>query len=118
MNELTKVSEKRFFQTPKYDIFHNDGVYEVVVYMPSVVKEGVEVSLHNSLLTIEGKRGFKPKEDWRVIHQELPRDDYRLQLQLNIAIAKDAIKAKVKDGVLVLTLPVAESAKCRAIAID
>lgn len=118
MNELTKVGEKRFFQTPKYDIFHNDGNYEVVVYMPSVIKDGVEVSLHNSLLTIQGKRGFKPQDTWRVIHQELPKDDYRLQLQLNIAIAQDLIKAKVKDGVLFLTLPVAESAKCRTIAIN
>lgn len=118
MNIQTKRDEKHYFQTPKYNIFRKNNVYEIIVYMPSVTKDSVQVSLHNGQLTIEGKRSFKPQDGWRLIRQELSQDDYKLQLQLNMDIDPDSIGAKVQDGVLVLKLPVVQSAQSRTIAIN
>ncbi len=107
----------RRFRRPAYDVQTADEHYTIRAVMPGVAKEDLSVALEGKALTIEGKRKRIAHDDWKPLLQELNRDDYRLQLQLNVDVA-DNITAKVENGILTLTLPKAEESKPRLIPVQ
>ncbi len=119
-NELAAADpseQPRRYRRPYYDIFPANEHYEIRVLMPGVGKERVNVSLEGRNLQVEGKRQHQPDESRRPILNELNWDDYRLNLELNVAVEEDSIAAHVGDGILTLTLPKAEEAKPRRIEV-
>ncbi len=103
---------------PRYTVNGDKDTYFVRVELPGVKKEGVEVKLDQSILTIHAKRTSAPAEGWKTLHRELSDVDYGLRLKLNAPVDDSKMTAKLEDGVLVLALPVRETAKPRRIAID
>lgn len=117
-NEST-VAQRQAYRRPSYNIDENENAYEVDVFIPGVGKSGVDISLEDSTLTIVGTRqATRPSEGAKVLRREIAQADYRLQLELNVPINREAIDARVEDGVLVLNLPKAEEAKPRRIAVS
>ena len=103
---------------PRYDVHTvESGDYNVRVVMPGVDKEGVHVSLENRMLHVTGTRKHHAPDEWTPVMREYREDDYRIDLELNVAVDSANIAAHVEDGVLNLTLPVAEEAKPRVIDI-
>jgi len=103
---------------PVYRAEKSEHNYSVRVFMPGVTKSGVNVSLEKDVLTVEGVRSDTVEESWQPVFQEIDRDSYRLQLNLNVDIDAEKIEANVTDGVLTLTLPVAEEAKPKSILVS
>lgn len=110
-------SERRYLR-PHYEITSDKAAYFVHVYMPGVVRKRTTITLHNGILVIEGIKESRVGKDWRLLHKEIPAQDYRLRLELNVPVDENKIEAHNHDGVLTLTLPVTEAAKPRAIAIE
>tara|TARA_R110002096_G_scaffold376724_2_gene570456 strand:+ start:2213 stop:2587 length:375 start_codon:yes stop_codon:yes gene_type:complete len=116
-NELRTQEPTQTFRRPNYDVSESEDHYQLRVLMPGVPKEGVNVALNGRHLEVGGTRSQKPGEDWRPILSELNWDDYKLNLELNVAVNEDAIDANVSDGLLSLTLPKPEEEKPRTIPI-
>ena len=115
---MCATPEKAAWTKPEFRAVRSEDAYNVRVFMPGVAKEGVSVSVEKEVVTIEGVRKDKPVEGWKPIFTELGRADYRLRLELAADADGDRIDAAVVNGVLTLTVPIAEAAKPRTIAIN
>ncbi|MEM7014270.1 MAG: Hsp20/alpha crystallin family protein [Verrucomicrobiota bacterium] len=113
----TVKPQRESYVRPQYTVKEGADAYEVGVVMPGVPRDGVDVELDKNELTIIGHVHRDVPESWKVLHEELSKSDYRLQLQLKFEFDGDGITAKVEDGVLSLRLPVSEAAKPKQIQI-
>ena len=106
----------RVFQ-PVTDIFETDQALTVVLEMPGVNKESVEVGVENDVLTINGQIDFSKYEGLQPLYIEYNIGNYSRSFQISSKIDQDGIKAELKDGVMTLVLPKAERAKPRRISV-
>lgn len=106
----------RAFQ-PVTDIFETEQVLTVVLEMPGVVKENVDVSVENDILTIEGRIDYSKYEGLQPVYTEYNIGHYVRSFQISSKIEQSEISAELKDGVMTLVLPKAEKAKPRKIKV-
>ena len=102
---------------PLTDIFETDQALTVVLEMPGVNKESVEVGVENDVLTINGQIDFSKYEGLQPLYIEYNIGNYSRSFQISSKIDQDGIKAELKDGVMTLVLPKAEKAKPRRISV-
>lgn len=102
---------------PVTDIFETDQALTVVLEMPGVNKESVEVGVENDVLTINGQIDFSKYEGLQPLYIEYNIGNYSRSFQISSKIDQDGIKAELKDGVMTLVLPKAEKAKPRRISV-
>jgi HSP20 family molecular chaperone IbpA len=102
---------------PATDIFETDHALTVVMEMPGVDKDNVEVNVENDVLRINGKIDFSKYEGLQPLYTEYNIGNYSRSFELSSKIEQKGIKAELKDGVMSLVLPKAEKAKPRRISV-
>ena len=101
---------------PAVDIYETDESLTLVADVPGTSPEELEVDLRENTLTISGRT--RPLDSrWKPLYQEYRLGHYWRQFRLGQNIEQSKISAEVKDGVLRLTLPKAESAIPRKIQV-
>ena len=85
--------------------------------LPGMDADSLEVSAENQTLTVRAERTRLDPEDAAYLVSERPSGTYSRQLVLGDGLAVDEIKADYHDGVLTLTIPIAEQAKPRKIEV-
>ncbi len=85
--------------------------------LPGVRKDSVDLDVERNVLTVRAER-MAPNGDWEALASERPRGMFSRQLVLGDNLDLDRIDASYTDGVLRLTVPVAEKAKPRKIQIS
>jgi HSP20 family molecular chaperone IbpA len=103
---------------PVTDIFETDQALTVVLEMPGVAKENVDISVENDILTIEGRIDYSKYEGLQPVYTEYNIGHYVRSFQLSSKIEQGEISAELKDGVMTLVLPKAEKAKPRKIKLS
>jgi HSP20 family protein len=103
---------------PATDIFETDRALTVVLEMPGVSKDSVDVSLEDDVVRIEGRIDYSTYEGLQPLYTEYNVGHYVRSFQLSNQINQDGIKAEIEDGVMTLMLPKVEKAKPRRIAVD
>jgi len=103
---------------PVTDIFETDQALTVVLEMPGVSKESVEVGVESDVLTIAGRIDFSKYNGLQPLYTEYNIGNYSRSFQISSKIEQDGIKAELKDGVMTLVLPKAERAKPRRISVS
>jgi HSP20 family protein len=116
-NQVERTRSERVF-TPAVDIYEDDDTITLIADMPGVDKESVDITLENNVLMIEGHVQPDHPEGYELSYSEYQVGDYQRSFRISDAIDRDKIGAKVKDGVLYVTLPKAEPAKARKIKVD
>ena len=118
--ELQKKEEStapvRMF-LPTTDIYETDQALTVVMETPGVDKEKVEINVEDGVLTVEGGIESGKYQDLQPVYTEYNIGNFRRSFDLSNSVDQDKIRADMKDGVLTLTLPKAEQAKPRKIAV-
>ena len=103
--------------TPDVDIFENDQQITLLADMPGVASNDITIDLNDNVLSISGE--VKPFENSNesdvLIEFEIGR--YSRQFSLSEVIDQSRIEARHEDGVLRLSLPKAEKAIPRQIAV-
>jgi HSP20 family protein len=102
---------------PPTDIFESDDVLTIVMEMPDVDREDVDVNVENGVLRVEGRLDFSKYEGMQPVYTEYNIGHYRRSFSLSSKIDQDRISAQMQDGVLTLLLPKAEEAKPRRISV-
>ena len=102
---------------PVTDIFETDQALTLVLEMPGVSRDRVEVRVENDVLSIEGRIDFAAYENLRPVYTEYNIGNYTRTFQLSSKIEQERISAALKDGVMTLVLPKAEKAKPRRITV-
>jgi HSP20 family protein len=85
--------------------------------LPGIDPDSLDVSAENQTLTVRAERTRRDPDDAVYLVSERPSGTYSRQLVLGDGLAVDDITADYRDGVLTLTIPVAEQAKPRKIEI-
>ena len=102
---------------PVTDIFETNDALTVVLEMPGVERESVDVTVENDVLRIEGQVDFAKYQGLQPLYTEYNVGHYARSFQVSGKIDQDRISAELKDGVMTLVLPKAEKAKARRIAV-
>lgn len=111
-------ARRQQYLRPYYEVTDGENVCQIRVYLPGVPRDQATITLEKDTLLIEATRKDHWQEGWQPVHREMTPADYRLRLQVNVAIDEDRITATSQDGVLTLSVPVAEEAKPKTIAIE
>jgi HSP20 family protein len=102
---------------PDVNIFETKDGYVLEAEMPGVSKEGLEITLEGSEITIVGHRGADTHPG-ELLFRERRVADYRRVFELDPAVDTSKVSAKMEQGVLTLTLPKSEQVKPRKIMVD
>ena len=102
---------------PVSDIFETDHALNVVLEMPGVAKDNVEIGIENDVLKISGRIDIAKYEGLQPVYTEYNIGNYSRSFQLSNKVDQDGIKAELKDGVMTLVLPKSEKAKPRKISV-
>ena len=103
---------------PVTDIFETEQALTVVLEMPGVSKESVEVGVENDVLLITGRIDSSKYEGLQPLYTEYNIGNYSRSFQISSKIEQEGIKAELKDGVMTLVLPKAEKAMPRRISVS
>lgn len=96
-----------------------DGDKVVVRFdLPGIDADSLDVSTENNTLTVRAERHRSDPEGTAYLVSERPSGSYSRQLVLGDGLDVEAIRADYRDGVLTLTIPVAEQAKPRRVEIS
>ena len=105
------------YGAPEVNIFETKDGYVLEAEMPGVSKDGLEVTLEGTELTIVGRRRSEPLPG-EPLFRECSPADYRRVFELDPAIDTAKVSAMVEQGILTLTLPKSERVKPRKISVD
>jgi HSP20 family protein len=102
---------------PVTDIFETADALKVILEMPGVDKDGIEVRVENDVLTIDGQVDFTKYQGLQPVYTEYNIGNYARNFELSSKIDQERITADLRDGVITLVLPKAEKAKSRKIKV-
>ena len=103
---------------PALDVEETEDNFTLHVEVPGVSPEDVDVSIEESVLTVAGSRNFyenKSADGFRRVERSF--GTFRRSVRLPDRVDPDGVTAAYKDGLLTVTVPKAESAKPRRIAV-
>jgi HSP20 family protein len=103
--------------TPAVDIYETSNELVVLVDMPGVSTDDVEIDLNNNVLTIVGRLSASADESRELLTEYCAGNYYR-SFRITDVVDQARISAAISDGVLKLTLPKAEKAVPRKILIE
>ena|ERR1051325_9581495 len=115
-NEVRNRNDERTFVSPQVNIFETRDGYLLEADLPGVTKDGLEVTLENTTLTLIGRRSTESLSG-EVLYRESRHADFRREFELDPSIDTAKIHARMDQGVLFLELPKAEKVKPRKIKI-
>jgi HSP20 family protein len=102
---------------PNVDIYETEDALTLVADVPGATAEDIDVDLRENVLTVTAG-GSRVEERWKPVYREYRSGHYLRQFRLGQQIDQARISARIKDGVLTLTLPKAESALPKRIRVD
>jgi HSP20 family protein len=111
--EETTIPTRIFL--PTADIYETDDALSVVLEMPGVEKNNVDVRVEDGVLYVEGRLDFSKYQNLQPLYTEYNVGHYSRSFRLSSKIDQNKIAAELKDGVLSLTLAKVEEAKPRTI---
>ncbi len=115
--ETATQAEPRRTVVPRYDVRETEEAFVVTAFIPGVDRSALETHVDGENLTVLGRRTWTPPAEWTAVYRETPVHDYRLVLELDHRVNREAVRAELTQGVLKLTLPKAEAVKPRRIEI-
>ncbi len=105
---------------PSVDLSETEGEVQVVTDLPGFKPEEVNIEINDNYLTISGTHTEETREEGngRKFHRiERRSGHFSRSIALPCPVKEDQVDARLKDGVLAISLPKAEEAKTKKIAI-
>ncbi|WP_283251489.1 Hsp20/alpha crystallin family protein [Aeromicrobium duanguangcaii] len=119
--EFDRLTQQLFGTTNRpavmpMDAWREGDTFVVEFDLPGVSKESIDLDIERNVLTVRAER-VVGNGDWEMLATERARGMFSRQLVLGDNLDLDRIEAAYDDGVLRLSIPVAERAKPRKIEI-
>ena len=112
-----KTTPGRYY-VPAADIFETDEALTVILEMPGVQKNNVNIGLENDILRVDGQIDFSNYKEMEPVYTEYNVGHYTRGFTLSNKIDQSKISAQLDSGVLTLTLPKAKEALPRRITLE
>ncbi|WP_116375414.1 Hsp20/alpha crystallin family protein [Mycobacterium sp. MFM001] len=100
------------------DVWREGDKYVVELDLPGIKPDSIDITVDHDALTVKAERSYVGEEGHDWVTAERPHGVFSRQLFLGDQLNTENISADYTDGVLRLTVPVAEQAKPRKIAIQ
>lgn len=113
--EKTEVAR---YYVPRTDIHESTDALFVTMDMPGVGKDNVNVHIEKNVLTVTGTIDFSNYDGLTPIYTEYNVGNFTRSFTLSTKIDKEAISAKMLDGVLALQLPKVKEATAKTIEVQ
>jgi HSP20 family protein len=105
--------------SPAVDIYETPETIIMKADLPGLSREDIEIQIRDNTLSLRGERRFaKDVQQENYLRIERAYGAFQRNFTLPATIQQDEIRATFRDGVLELTLPKAEEAKPKKIAIE
>ena len=100
------------------DAYRDGDRFVIHVDLPGVDASSIDLTVEKNVLSISAERRWERSEGLEVVVNERPQGSFNRQLFLGEGLDADGISAAYDHGVLTVTVPVAEQAKPRKVAIS
>ena len=117
LDEMWKPSmiSQRRQSYPPVNIQEDSSNIYIFSEIPGMDINDIELTLSDGSLQIKGQREVAKGNFYR---QERPTGLFQRVVNLNVPVDVDQVRARMKDGILEVTLPKAEEAKPKKISIE
>ena len=120
--ELTKIKNdayksEEYIIVPSVDIYETDNDFVITAEMPGVDKDGIDITLENNELEINGKINGNLPDSENLKYAEFRLYNYHRKFNVGDTIDSTALKAALDNGILTVTLPKKEEIKPRKIEV-
>ncbi len=96
------------------NVREDEDAFELTALVPGLKADDLTIQVIEDVLRIEGEYR---SDEGEYLLQELPTGTFRRTLRLPAPVDAEKVEATIKDGVLTLRLPKAESARPKRIKI-
>ena len=103
--------------TMPMDLYKSGDVYHADIDLPGVDPDSIDIDVEDRTITIRAERTPRAAEgsDW--VSRERSFGTFARQITVGRGLALDQVSGEYTDGVLTLTIPVAEQAKPRKVQV-
>ncbi len=115
--EQTERTRKSRLFIPRVDIYETKDAIYLSADIPGADMDSIDITLEKNILTIEARVTTEKPVDYDLTYAEYGIGDFQRRFTLSNEIDHDGIVAKVKDGVLNLTLPKIGPAQAKRISV-
>lgn len=116
--EQTERTRKLRLFIPRVDIYETKDAIRLSADIPGADMDSIDVTLEKNILTIEAHVSTEKPVDYDLTYAEYGIGDFQRRFTLSNEIDHNGIVAKVKDGVLNLTLPKIGPTEAKKISVS
>jgi HSP20 family protein len=99
------------------DAYRENDRFVVHFDLPGVDPSAIDLTVEKNVLIVVAERQWQPNDGQEVVASERPQAKFSRQLFLGEGLDSDHVEAGYENGVLTVTIPVAEQAKPRKVEI-
>ncbi len=104
--------------TPRADILEGEKDYLIMMDLPGVKKEDLEINLEKQNLWVATRQENEAPEGYKTLRRErASRSTFSRSFKLGVTVAEDKVSAKLEQGVLTIRLPKTEQSLPRRIEV-
>ena len=111
------IPENEPVYVPRVDVREGAEGFVVAADMPGIDEKSVEATVQNRVLTIEGWTKAERPQGHEELGREFGAGRFRRDFTLPDAVDPDRIQARVKNGVLTVSIPKKDEVKVRKIQV-
>lgn len=113
-----QTREPRRVVAPVSRVSQNDSGFTLVLEMPGVRKESLDINLEGAALTVQASSDEPAWENYETAYREFDFVDYEASFRLPNGLDREAIKADFSNGMLQIVLPKSAEQMPRKISIN
>jgi len=121
-DRLGELAQQRLDQARQVgmpmDAFQEGERFLVRFDLPGVDPGSIDLTVDRNVLTVKAERNWQPAEGQQVLIAERPQGTFTRQLFLGDTLDPSGVQAAYDQGVLTLTIPMAEQAKPRKVEVE
>ena len=108
-NDHAPTAPPPAFRQPHFECTDLLLAIKLVVLVPGVEANGVEITTSGPDLVITASKAHVVRVNWQALHLEGVQHDYQLKLRLGYGFVFDELQADLREGVLTIVAPKRES---------
>jgi HSP20 family protein len=114
--QVDQAMRRASASVPMDAVRHGDQVF-INFDLPGIDPEAIDLTVERDVLTVNATRRFERAEGDEVLANERPQGTYTRRVLLGESLDTGKLEAAYDHGVLSITIPVAEQAQPRKVAV-
>lgn len=99
------------------DAYRQGDAFVVQFDLPGVDHSSIDLTVEKNVLAVTAERRWEAGDDVEIVASERPQGTFNRQLFLGEGLDAERVDASYENGVLTVTIPVAEQAKPRKVEV-